>query len=202
MSTHRHQLGRATQPRQQLAGRLQADIWKRVSQRYAGGNRAPTSSSPIFGGTNRTTVIHAESEDRVRDASPFIVTRSAATKTISMTGTSENPVARRGPRTDGAVTVAAPAAAFNSMIPDDCSTYIVATASALASGSLTMPRNPSTNRIVRIVSTQEITNFSLNAHKGQPISGPLAKLAGNKVVAYMYTGTAWRRLESQGIMAG
>lgn len=160
------------------------------------GNRAPTSSSPIFGGTNRTTVVHAESEDRVRDASPFIVTRSAATKTISMTGTSENPVARRGPRTDGAVTVAAPAAAFNSMIPDDCSTYIVATASALASGSLTMPRNPSTNRIVRIVSTQEITNFSLNAHKGQPISGPLAKLAGNKVVAYMYTGTAWRRLES------
>jgi hypothetical protein len=160
------------------------------------GNRAPSSSSPISGGTHRTTVLRAGRMGTVSRASQFIVTRGTVTKTIRIARPPGDPVAPTSPRTDGAVTVASPPTGFSSTIPDDCSTYIIATASPLTNGTLTMPRNPSGNRIVRIVSTQEITHFVLSARVGQSIAGTPTKLAGNRAVGYVYNGTAWHRLGS------
>ncbi len=68
---------------------------------------------------------------------------------------------------------------FNHVIPDGVTACFINPAAILASGTLTMPANPTDGQELSIVCTQVITTLVINANVGQNITGALTAMALN-----------------------
>ena len=80
-------------------------------------------------------------------------------------------------------------------IPDNTEVFIMNPASLLATYTLTLPANPVTNQLLRIVSSGfGITALTLNANTGQSIVGTLTTLAANVNALYFFDGSVWIKL--------
>lgn len=125
----------------------------------------------------------------VNAADTLVVDGSSGT--LIVTG----PFATAGAAADQSAVVVVPVTAFTTTIANGISTYIMAPAGTLAAGTLTMPPAPIQGQVIRIISTQTITSFTLSANSGQTISGAptTASFGANQAIVYIFNGTNWYR---------
>lgn len=89
-----------------------------------------------------------------------------------------------------------PLTGFTITVGDTDTKLILDPAGTLATGTVTMPANPTNGQVITIASTKTVTALIVSANTGQTINGAITTIAPNGFASWVYrsTNTTWYRI--------
>ena len=114
---------------------------------------------------------------------------------LGIAGAGNGPVIVQGAYVDGSYSGIVPVTGFANTIPNNCSFFVLFPAGTLASGSITMPVNPTAQQKMVIVSEYGVTacTFTPSAGQSMGVNAPTALVAGVAVEFFFIFGR-WVRV--------
>lgn len=95
----------------------------------------------------------------------------------------------------GAMTVSIPLTGFTITIADGITAYVINPAGTLATGTFTLPANPTEGQLLEISSTQTQTAVTISANTGHTIVGAAATaLTAVTAIRFRFLATKWYRV--------
>lgn len=155
-----------------------------ASANYADFLAAASGSAPTISGQGSDTNVGLT-----------VTAKGTGALALGTSGTSAGPVITNGASCDGSLVTAVPTTGFTNTIPNNCTTYLMAPAGTLASGTVNMPAAPFDKQRVVIASSQTITSFTVSGNGKSLPNSPTTLSAGTSVEYLYFNATStWYRL--------